>query len=473
MKKIIKSSKRGLTFAFEPTESMSPGDKYEYCLEGNQIVIKPSKSGNMTISRKKSGNSYKSLIDIRASKVVNKLKDGDKIQIEIQKDKIIAHVYRAITLSRSSVVGINEVLQCEETETIVIPKIAVGDCFQLSFFDDNEGYYKRFGEQLNNIFTVLSLFSGCGMLDYPFAKDDRYKIVLANDIGNGQVASYRQNIGDVIVQRDIRELNIVPQVDLVLGGPSCKPFSNANRKTRLENHPDYFLINEYIRIVEQANPKVFAIENVPAFITTADGLILDTIISRLPKYEFTVKTIVDCDVGGYTIRKRAIIIGSRIGKVELSDIKTNSYKTVKEALDKVDASWYNYNDFSRSRLDTQKRMSYVRDGHNWTDVPDELKTKSIHSDYLLRLDADKPAPAIVNVRKACIMPPKAYVKQERTLSVAECSALMGFNKDFVYLGTLDEKQQQVANGVPYRIALFIKNAITKILTQSKAVCAAF
>ncbi len=64
------------------------------------------------------------------------------------------------------------------------------------------------------------------------------------------------------------------------------------------------------------------------------------------------------------------------------------------------------------------------------------------------------------------MPPKEYVKENgRSLSVAECSALSGFPKELKYLGSLDERQQQVANGVPYAIAYKLKEVIKKALNK--------
>lgn len=456
MKK-IKTSKRGLTFAFSPTEYFSPGDKYNYTVYDDKIVISPGTE--MTISRKRSGNGYKSLVDIRSASVLKKLLKADYIEIEILEDHIIAHICR---LERSHKNDIEDVVQCRETETICIPSDE--DCVQLTFFEDDINCYKGFSKPINAIFKVLSLFSGAGMLDYPFKEDSRYQIILANDIGKGQTDSYKANIGSVIVNKDIRELRDIPSSDLVIGGPSCKPFSNVNRHTRLQDHPDYFLISEYIRCVKQSDPKVFVIENVPEFVTTAEGKILEDIITQLSNYEFTVKKIVDSDVGGYTNRKRVIIIGSKIGKISLNEVKNGQSKTVKEALDKVDASWFNFRDFSHSREDTKERMAYVRNGHNWKDVPIHLRVKSKFADYLKRLDPNGIAPAIVNVRKSCIMPPVEYINgEQRCLSVAECSALMGFPKEFRYLGTLDERQQQVANGVPYRIARLIKDAVTKRL----------
>ena len=423
----------------------------------------------MTISRKRSADSYKSLIDIRAKDVLEKVSSADHIEVEFCKDTIVAHIYKKLSAQIQHLcktIDISEVM--EETETIAIDRSVLStgtdDFVQLSFIEGTDTYYKRFTPEIETVFKIVSLFSGAGMLDYPFAKDSRYKILLANDIGEGQVKSYRKNIGEMIVKKDIRELSIIPTADVVLGGPSCKPFSNCNRqKARLKDHPDYFLIKDYIRIVKQANPKVFVIENVPEFITTAEGMILEDIMLNLNDYTFTVKKVIDCDVGGYTTRKRILVIGSRIGEISLSDITLNKQNTVKDALDKVDASWFNFNDFSSCREETRERMAYVRDGNNWQDVPEAMRKSSKFANYLRRLDPNAPAPAIVNVRKSIIMPPKQYITTERTLSVAECSALMGFPKEFVYMGTLDERQQQVANGVPFAIAKLVKTAVTKAL----------
>ena len=436
----------------------------------------------MTVSRKKDGTMVKSLFDMRSREILEKVIAADYIELEIFEKEIRAHICKIESVSACKTIDISDVVQCREVETVSISSelLAAGgeEYVQLSFFDlMNEVTHQK---SIESIYKIVSLFSGAGMLDYPFKQDSKYKILLANDIGKGQAASYVANIGNMLVKKDIRELNIIPAADLVLGGPSCKPFSNCNRSTRLMNHPDYFLIKEYIRIVKQANPKVFVIENVPAFVTTADGMILEDIMNQLSNYEYSVTKLVDSDVGGYTTRKRVIIIGSKIGKIELTpslsdaqNSKTGIFefcnsavnrKTAKEALDKVDATWFNYGDYSVSNEATQERMAYVRDGHNWEDVPAHLTVKSQFCNYMRRLSPDEPAPAIVNVRKSLIMPPKQYVTgKERCLSVAECSALMGFPKEFRFLGTLDERQQQVANGVPYMIAKLIKDSVTKAL----------
>ena len=55
--------------------------------------------------------------------------------------------------------------------------------------------------------------------------------------------------------------------------------------------------------------------------------------------------------------------------------------------------------------------------------------------------------------------------EDRILSVAEAIALSGFGKDFIALGSLNERQQQIGNGVPYAIGKTIKNAIKGALNR--------
>ena len=51
----------------------------------------------------------------------------------------------------------------------------------------------------------------------------------------------------------------------------------------------------------------------------------------------------------------------------------------------------------------------------------------------------------------------------RILSVAEAAALMGLNKEFQFFGSLNDKQQQVGNGVTQAIASFVKSIIKNAL----------
>ena len=53
---------------------------------------------------------------------------------------------------------------------------------------------------------VVSLFSGAGGLDLGFIKAG-HTIVWANDLYADAVATYRRNIGNHIVEKDIKEIS--------------------------------------------------------------------------------------------------------------------------------------------------------------------------------------------------------------------------------------------------------------------------
>ena len=88
-----------------------------------------------------------------------------------------------------------------------------------------------------------------------------------------------------------------------------------------------------------------------------------------------------------------------------------------------------------------------------------MKELDRHSNVYRRLSADEPSVTITNWRKVNLMPPVG----NRILSVAEAAAIMGLNKDFRFFGSLNDRQQQVGNGVTLAIASFIKSIVKNSL----------
>lgn len=476
MKK-LKTSRRGLTFSFDETERFYPGSHYTYFITDTQIVIYATDSGTMTVSRKKTGKKIKSLLDIRKKSVVEKVQKADFMEVSFEGDQIIVHLRKAAKSYQkcNNIYSIADILDSSICSTYHVPismlaagceyqQLTINDWLSNNIDNSSVGKVKN---DLKKVFSVISLFSGAGMLDYPFYLDKNFDICFACDNDHGATKTYKENIGGNVFCGNIKEVSGLKKSDVVIGGPSCKAFSNANRSTtRLLEHPDYFLVKEYIRIVKESKPSIFVIENVPEFITANDGDLLNAVIQELPEYETTANMICDADVGGYTSRKRVFLIGSKIGKIILPAMKVFPRKTVREALSKVDSSWFNYDDITVSRPETVKKMSYIRNGHNWEDVPTELRGKSMHSSYLRRLEPNSISPTLTNFRKTCLLPPVESPNPNRILTVAEASALSGFPKEFHFLGKLSERQQQVGNGVPFAMGEFVKNAIKKALLKN-------
>ena len=76
---------------------------------------------------------------------------------------------------------------------------------------------------------VVSLFSGAGGLDLGFQMAG-HEIIWADDIYEDAVETYRRNLGDHIVCKDISEIESaeIPECDIMIGGFPCQGFSVAN-----------------------------------------------------------------------------------------------------------------------------------------------------------------------------------------------------------------------------------------------------
>lgn len=479
MEKHIKKSKRGLTFSFRETEHLRIGSRYDYLITKQGIRIVASEKGRYKVSRKRNGSSWSPLIDLRNKEVLDTIAKLGDIRLSIMDEAILVSKADAksivLQFAIPSLTHVRKVVGLSDAQAL--SSVLEGAQISLDEYLASSRSpldVAQIYQDLPDVYTVVSLFSGAGILDWPFFKDERFNIQYAIDYDAGACETYRENIGDHIVCGDVhkaftpdgfpQDKAVAGSPDVVIGGPSCKPFSNANRHTRLEDHPDSDLLMQYMRIVEKLNPKVFAIENVPEVLTACDGSYYAAVQEKAESfgYELVPSIVQDWKVGGYTTRKRAVIVGSRIGKPSLSSIGlVHGMHNAGDALGKVDPTWANYGDISTSSEMTRKRMSFVPQGGNYTSIPEEYRTesKNRHSCTYRRLAWNEPAPTITNWRK----PPLIHPLEDRTLTVAEAKALQGLPKDFRVCGTLGQKQQQIGNCVPVAIGRYIKSCLLRML----------
>ncbi|MFC0416920.1 DNA cytosine methyltransferase, partial [Cytobacillus solani] len=179
-------------------------------------------------------------------------------------------------------------------------------------------------------------------------------------------------------------------------------------------------------------------------------------------FEITSGVLTATDFGEAQERKRAFIIGSKIGKIDLPK-PTHSpdhYVTVRKALEGLHEDVPNQMDFTKPKPSTIERMQTVPEGGNWRDFPDEFKTTSMftgktHSSVYRRLAWDHPSITIANPRKSNLTHPT----ENRILSVRECARLFGLKDDFIFKGSLSSMQQQVCNAVPVKLARAVARVV--------------
>ena len=78
-----------------------------------------------------------------------------------------------------------------------------------------------------------------------------------------------KNLTGETISRRISELDIfknkkVPEIDLMIGGPSCQGFSRAGRRDKSD--PRNMLFGEYVRVISEVRPKYIVLENVEGFV---------------------------------------------------------------------------------------------------------------------------------------------------------------------------------------------------------------
>ncbi len=117
-------------------------------------------------------------------------------------------------------------------------------------------------------YNVIDLFAGAGGLSLGFSQEPEYNIVLAAEKNEDARQTYHHNHHDTILSENVEDLVYADilqefgQIDVVIGGPPCQGFSNANRQKNSTISMNNRLVKEFVRAVRQLHPLVFVMENV-------------------------------------------------------------------------------------------------------------------------------------------------------------------------------------------------------------------
>ncbi len=112
-----------------------------------------------------------------------------------------------------------------------------------------------------------------------------------------------------------------------------------------------------------------------------------------------------------------------------------------------------------------ERYKKIPEGGNWKSIVDDMsnykEVNNTHSNIYRRLVYDSPAITISHYRKSMLIHPS----QHRGLSFREACRLQSFPDWCRFNGTLNDRQQQLANAVPPLMAAAVANAIGDLWTK--------
>lgn len=213
---------------------------------------------------------------------------------------------------------------------------------------------------------AISLYTGIGGLDFGFEAAG-IRTAVAVEMDSTACAAIRANRKWPLLEGDINEISsddilskggLRPgQADVLIGGPPCQPFSKSgywvNGDARRLDDPRSDTLAAYLRVLRDAKPRAFLLENVHgiAFKGKEEGLnfLLRGIegVNRFAGtgYRVAVAKLNAADYGVPQTRERVFLIGSRDGTVfnfpvpthgasqqDLIDSELLPYKTAWDAI---------------------------------------------------------------------------------------------------------------------------------------------
>lgn len=383
---------------------------------------------------------------------------------------------------------------------------------------------------------TIDLFCGAGGITEGF-RQAGFECLYANDCMSDAVATFSLNHpkawGDA---RDIEEVNPADvrarlglkkgDLDVLVGGPPCQGFS-INAPERFLSDARNKLFKDYMRFLEELEPKAFLFENVPGLLSLADGKVFRRIVSAFEEqgYYVNAKILFAAHYGVPQERWRLILLGSKAssilppapthyatGRANFRGGSSMTFRLTEEDRKRLPATpnvgeaigdlprikigegsetvvytgpahsnyarkmhnsaGFTFNHFG-ARLAKQNivRMKYVKPGGSWRDIPHSLLPKGMQrarkSDHTKRYGRLRNDGLAGTVMTKCDPHWGAVFlpDQERSLTVREAARFQSFPDSYKFLGSRVSQYEQVGNAVPVLMAKTIALEIRKHLQK--------
>lgn len=339
---------------------------------------------------------------------------------------------------------------------------------------------------------VVSLFSGCGGLDWGFHNNLNFEIVFANDFNHFACETYRQNFNnpEYLKEGDIKlHLNSLPDHDVLIGGFPCQAFTLAGKRRGFED-PRGLEFFSACKAIENKKPKIFILENVKGILNHDNGQTLIRVLDELAKLGYKVyhELIKMREYGVPQLRERVIFFGVR------SDIEIDP-KTLVPPKPKIDMKDLilskQLEQFKGLTKDTEGKLGYsnhnyhigngttklhwikiLKEGESLSDLSEnEIANRELSlglqnkrpipktRDGYRRLKGDKIAPTMM-FGNSCL---PIHPSEDRSLSVRESAWIQSFPLNFIFKGGTSYQYKQIGNAVPPKFSVILAKHLEKYI----------
>ena len=352
---------------------------------------------------------------------------------------------------------------------------------------------------------VISLFSGAGGLDYGFEAAG-FETAVALELDRDACETLRTNRKWPVIEGDIAKVRSDEilelagarrgEVDVVIGGPPCQPFSKAGYwatgDSRRLDDPRAGTLTAYMRVVEDTLPRAFLLENVGglAFSGKSEGLqLLIRQIRRINErtrsnYQPVVKVMRAEEYGVPQRRHRFILVAGREGQDfhfpspihgesnsfegSLPGFGLLPYRTAWDAL--ADCTPPAAVEELEVRGKWGQLLPSIPEGQNYLFHTERGDGKALFGwrrrywSFLLKLAKNLPSWTIQAQPGPAIGP---FHWENRRLSVEELSRLQTFPQGLQICGGRRSVQRQLGNAVPSLLAEILAREIGSQLLQRR------
>jgi len=348
------------------------------------------------------------------------------------------------------------------------------------------------------MFSVASLFSGVGGLDWGFDQHDDFIMVFANDFEPTACNTYRLNFPHSSIylkEGDITAfIDEIPAHDLLLGGFPCQAFSLAGKREGFDDTKGRGLHYESCKkVLNLRKPSFFVFENVGGLSSHNKGKTLEIIKEAFRKegYRVHCETIKMNEYGIPQRRVRLLFFGVRsdlsfdpqwmVPKKPQIDQETlklkyhlnpNVFPILPTATQMPNHNYHVGN--GATKVYWMKIVS--EPGENLYKLPKELvrmrQQKLLELENLpirekipqsqlgyRRLDDQVIAPTMM-FGNTCL---PIHPKENRSISVREAAYIQSFPLDFEFTGGIASQYKQVGNAVPPKFSLILSSHLAQIL----------